>query len=118
MRTIFNILLVSCLERGKNFTIYGEHQGSAEQPNMWLDLSTGDDRHKQHLVFHEFGHALGLGHEHQRPDFWKLIEPFVDKNKMERYTGALCYCWKMDKGLKVKKGRATRYDSESVMHYW
>ena len=88
---------------------------------MQLDLSKSDDCHKQHLVVHEFGHALGLGHEHQRPDFWKLIEPFVNENKMEKLIedmGACCSDWKMDKGLKIEKGTATRYDSESVMHYW
>ena len=85
---------------------------------MWLDLSTGDDHHKQHIVVHEFGHALGLGHEHQRPDFWRLIGPYVDKNKIQSDMGTFSCDWEMDKGLKVKKGRATSYDSESVMHYW
>ena len=101
-------------ERADNYTIYGEHQASVEEPSVWLDLSTGDDHHKQHIVVHELGRALGLGHEHQRPDFWKLIGPYVDKNKMQSDTGAFKCDWE---SLEVE-GRATSYDSESVMHYW
>ena len=110
------IILLS--ERRCNYTKYGEYRGSIDDPNMWLDLSEGDDHHKQHLVVHEFGHALGLGHEHQRPDFWKLIGPFIDKKMVENDMDTLSCDWKMDKHLEVKKGKATSYDSDSVMHYW
>jgi hypothetical protein len=84
---------------------------------MWLDLGAGDNSHKQHLVIHEFGHALGLGHEHQRPDFWELIGPFIDKKKVENDTDC-SWDWNMDEYLEINKDRATRYDSNSVMHYW
>ena len=93
------------------------------EPTMWLDLHSNsglDDDYKKHLVVHEFGHALGLGHEHQRSDFWKLIKPYVDIEKMKKYLNVT------DKGFKTnwdsesqfKRGKYTAYDPYSVMHYW
>ena len=32
---------------------------------MILNLYHRDDNYVKHIVVHEFGHALGLGHEHQ-----------------------------------------------------
>ena len=90
---------------------------------MWLDLHSkpSDDRYKKHLVIHEFGHALGLGHEHQRSDFWKHIKRFVDLVEMETCLGVGdVYSdrnWGRDKDS--KKGTCTPdYDPLSVMHYW
>ena len=42
---------------------------SIDQPTMnygWLDRQTADDEVRR-VVLHEFGHALGLIHEHQNP---------------------------------------------------
>ena len=89
-----------------------------DEPTMWLDLSKGSDRYKEHLVVHEFGHALGLGHEHQRSDFWKCIAPYLDKTEMEKdkEVGAGYINWLKNPELDTDK--ATDYDSQSVMHYW
>jgi hypothetical protein len=35
------------------------------------------------LVMHEFGHALGLQHEHQRGDLWSCIRDFVKIGRMK-----------------------------------
>ena len=106
------------IERGINYTKYGgNHQASFDNPNMWLDLRGDHHSHQEHIVVHEFGHALGLGHEHQRPDFWNLIEPFINKSKMQsdiQWVGAFYCHWEVDQNLKI----ASDYDCESVMHYW
>ena len=48
-----------------------------DSTTMWLDLSYCDDDYHEYTVVHEFGHALGLGHEHQM----KTIATAIDKKK-------------------------------------
>ena len=101
-----------------------------DKPTMTLNLSDQKfpEYFLRHLVIHEFGHALGLEHEHQRSDFWETIERFMDLEKMKddhRFEY-----------LKTKKAKeayfgkdylkasqegvcwASEYDPDSIMHYW
>ena len=93
-----------------------------DQPTMWLDLNVSGDNYKKHLVIHQFGHALGLGHEHQRSDFWKHIRPYVDITEMKKdlglakYPEAFSKNW--DSDSQFKTGKCTAYDPYSIMHYW
>ena len=55
---------------------------------MWLDLKSPDNcpsRYKR-IIRHEFGHALGLKHEHQHPD----APPLTDPGKLREYLRQ-CY---------------------------
>ena len=95
---------------------YAGAMSRMHSPSLWLNLSTGGDDVKIYLVRHEFGHALGLLHEHQRPDLWQNIREFMDLEKMDRELGSDAErnfgeekFWSFD--------NSTKYDPESIMHY-
>ena len=89
---------------------------------MLLALGVGDDDIKRYLVCHEFGHALGLGHEHQSP-----LAPELDKDKVINYLVGKCGMkkdaaekkyevdYKMD--LPSSDSRTTPHDPRSIMQY-
>ena len=112
------------IDGGKTRSIIGKRATKEKhnQPTMWLDLNVLGDNYKKHLVIHEFGHALGLGHEHQRSDFWKHIRPYVDVAEMKKDLGLTNYPeafrqnW--DSDSQFKTGKCTAYDPYSIMHYW
>jgi serralysin len=92
------------------------------QPTMnygWLEDDTRDDEYER-VVVHEFGHAIGLIHEHQNPNaklkwnkpvvyrvfsgspnFWS--KPDIDSNILDRYS---------PRGI-----TATSFDDKSIMLY-
>ena len=94
-----------------------------DEPTMWLDLHSGGvgDDYKKYSVIHSFGHALGLGHEHERSDFWNLVEPYVDVHRMKKDlrlpNNAFCDNWNSD-SLFERAECSSPHDPESIMHYW
>ena len=70
------------------------------QRSCLFNIKLGDDGDAsgpyQNHPLHEFGHALGLAHEHERND--------IPPNRC-------------DIGGKIGKGFLTKYDPDSVMHY-
>jgi hypothetical protein len=88
------------------------------EPTMnlgWLD----DDRHGG-VVKHEFGHMLGLAHEHRRPDVaFEWDKPKVYADMMGPPNN-----WSKDEidkqvfhTLKADQLIGTAYDPKSIMHY-
>ncbi|KAK8087747.1 hypothetical protein PG997_002708 [Apiospora hydei] len=85
-----------------------------DQPTMQINMNQSTSAWVQHIVLHEFGHALGLKHEHQHPDCdfqWNTrklkasgrTQEYIDRNyeQLSRdYPKIL-----------------TPYDKESIMHY-
>jgi hypothetical protein len=73
------------------------------------------------VIRHEFGHALGLKHEHQHPEAnipWdtKVVYEFYMNKKVDPWTKE-----EVDrnifKGLQIESTYYFPYDKESVMHY-
>ena len=93
------------------------------KPTMYLNLFGKSEADQRSLVLHEFGHALGLDHEHQRSDFWKVLERFtIGKKKMQDGDDGQCAKAVAEHFKKDYQGRVglqqTDYDPQSIMHYW
>ena len=91
------------------------------KPTMILSLEGIDHKMQEFLVIHEFGHALGLEHEHQRSDFWKVADSLLDVGKMRRDPRMKNV--KFDRDMLEKQSQDTtvitpEYDPDSIMHYW
>ena len=56
------------------------------KPTMMLNLLGHSAELQESLVIHQFGHALGLEHEHQRSDFWDVVEKHIDMDAMKGDT--------------------------------
>jgi len=83
----------------------------ADQPTMnygWFTRSTSDEEYSR-VVLHEFGHALGCGHEHQNPANgipWNV--PAV----LQFYMGAPNY-WSE---AQVRENLLKKYDKDTLLY--
>ena len=96
---------------------------------MLLNLSDAhSDAEKRSLVIHEFGHALGLGHEHQRSDFWKIVGRYFDMRQIEsendvgpvrKSRSSLMIATFSKNYFEELNGLSefSPYDPDSIMHY-
>ncbi|KAF4472619.1 hypothetical protein FALBO_486 [Fusarium albosuccineum] len=69
---------------------------------------------RQHTILHEFGHALGMFHQHLHPDF--LVDwDFARLEKKSGWSAAIL----RDRYQPLENGREKLgpYDSLSIMHY-
>lgn len=85
----------------------------------WLTSTTTDSEYSR-VVIHEFGHALGMIHEHQHP----LVAIPWDKPAVYAYYAAAPNYWtqaQVDNNLFTKYSTTqtnySAYDKTSIMHY-
>lgn len=92
---------------------------SKTEPSMelWFTPETSLEA-KRRYILHEFGHALGLKHEHHHPD--RTFEYNEDKVyadcEKDSWSRSDCNMFKIKK-IKGKKYLFFDYDIESIMHY-
>ena len=97
---------------------------------MVLNLYGMTKAEQRSMVLHEFGHALGLYHEHQRSDFWDVLES-KDKDNQYRFIigidqmkngdgceRAINAVFRDDKLIAPLGSQKSDYDPDSIMHYW
>ena len=98
-----------------------------QAPTMVLSLRGHPQSTQRSLVIHEFGHALGLEHEHQRSDFWMTIREYFDQDEMMADSrvikGSVSEAkagferdW-FDMKLNPEGALQSEYDPDSIMHY-
>jgi hypothetical protein len=92
------------------------------QPTMnygWLNRDTPDDEVRR-VVLHEFGHALGLIHEHQNPRGaieWNRPAVTADLSGPPNYWNDEQIEFNMFKPFKAAEVRSTEVDKDSIMLY-
>ena len=88
-------------------------------PTMNLYLKGLSYKFQRFLVIHEFGHVLGLEHEHQRSDFWKVASKFIKASAMKADPRMKNVNFSVDiLRLNKPESETSEYDPDSVMHYW
>ena len=93
------------------------------EPTMRLGLLSRREEYNEHIIVHEFGHAYGLQHEHQRSCFLDVAKKYLDETKMKAFLrrddpnysddNFLRDYWERAQGIE-----SPDYDCDSVMHYW
>ncbi|HEF4758485.1 TPA: peptidase M12 [Pseudomonas putida] len=71
------------------------------------------------IILHEFGHALGLEHEHQHPDAdidWNTHSVYEECKKNEGWSQEKTH-YNIFRKLKKSKSTSAPYDQKSIMHY-
>jgi serralysin len=88
--------------------------------NLWLTPSTSEEEYSR-IVLHEFGHALGLIHEHQSP---ATGIKWDRQAVIQELTSPPYNCTRQEierdyfERLAITQTQYTHFDPDSIMLYW
>ena len=89
-----------------------------KKPTMQLNLGGHSPDLQESVVVHQFGHALGLEHEHQRSDFWDVVGKHLDIEVMKEDPKVRSAFEKQWAQAGEQSGFSLcEYDPDSIMHY-
>ena len=98
---------------------------AAGKPTMWLNLKSPDDCPSlyKRTIRHEFGHTLGLRHEHQYPNAPQLVDLGKLREYLRQHNPSFT-SEQIEKNIKRQWGTLpggaswkSEYDKNSVMHF-
>jgi len=114
--------------QGADYGTYSSYLGTdsaqyarAGQPSMHLvfDESRADDDEYRRVILHEFGHALGLIHEHSRPDrpiYWDNNALYQDFHQKTGWDWNMIY-QQVVAPYSGNLSHVTEFDPTSIMMY-
>lgn len=114
---------VSFVQNGSSWSVIGKQalQVSQNQATMnfgWLNDRTPDYEFRR-TILHEFGHALGLLHEHQNPSGgipWDEEAVYTHYRQTQGWDAQTTYANVIQKASRNATQFST-YDPRSIMHY-
>ncbi|CAI8006831.1 hypothetical protein GBAR_LOCUS4921 [Geodia barretti] len=110
---------VEFVENGVSWSLVGAEAKDEDTNNPTMELDLGS--HYRFTILHEFGHALGLQHEHQHPKAPKLyneqmLNKFLKDNRGIKPEDVEQE--KIDNWARLEEAELMgEYDEKSVMHY-
>ena len=115
--------VIGAVDTGGNWSLVGMEAATLadlKKPTMQLNLGGHTAELQESYVVHEFGHALGLEHEHQCSDFWDVLGKHLDIEKMKKDPQVAAVFeaqWAKKAFEEPSVNSLSEYDPESIMHF-
>ena len=109
------------IEKGGNWSLVGSDAAAVKlikKPTMQLNLKECSPELQQMIVVHQFGHALGLEHEHHHSDLCEILDKHLDDEKMDTVYIESGMTFEKEWPWSSTVQEKTEYDPKSIMHCW